>query len=1424
MAIEYIRINVMSRTTGANAVEAAAYRSNSKMHDQQLDQSFDYTKKTDCVYANVILPESAFNDHYKNSNHPYHDREKLWNAVEFKENNHNRSATARVAFEIQLALPKELDLSMQQKLANEFIYDNYVSKFNIAADVCIHDKGDSNPHAHVMITTRSIKGIELSNKKIRNILPTILKSKGLAFSKTDDISRKYANYQNKFFKENGIDLVVDQTKMYGNVHMRRSRINGGFLKEDIDKNKEIDQRNLDEVSKDHNIIIDTLAHRQSTFTKADIESLVLKCTAADKDKYQEVLNGVLSSNKLIDLGLGTYGRQTYTTKENYNKDIQLIELVNDLSTRKNVFTYMNDFEEISTKYTLEKEQKEAINYIANSGDLSCIVGYAGSGKSYTLKALNELYNKQDKKMYGASISGKVSQSLESEANIQSRTISSLLLAYKNNSNNLPEKGSILVIDEAGMVGSDDMFDIVKLSKERKLKLVLVGDPNQLEAIGRGSPFKQILDDTGFTTLKQIRRQRDAQDQQATVDLAEGRVGKAVDHYQSKGNVHFASSEKVFDVVVDKYADYVKQGKKNDTLVLSYTRDDVRKLNIQIRDYLVKNNQISLGTSVDIAIPRGLLRKDEIHSNRITVGEKIVFLRNGKVEDDIKVKNGLFATITNIEKNIITVRTLEKENSRTLKFDTNKYNNFDYGYATTIHKSQGATEDYTIKLVNSKGYNKNLAYVGMTRHRHSLDIYVNQDKYRNLDDLKRVLSSKSNKELNVAEFVERKNASNFFEVIRQRLGIDDKFQKKISHQERDIVLYQKAIEEGVVESQRKLAAKIETYDYYRTYLDNFNVDRDIFSIKALEYKLANYKDNGAAKLVSKIDHQKINSEFKKNIDNYAEVFGTKTHSSDKIISFGKYNVSKETGMWWDDELKSYREPIDAMHKVCGLRDKQGRNYLEATAMIAGISKDEMMYTEKVDVEKRRLEDQLFELKEKVYKQQAVARLWEVSQALEGTIADKYLKEHRGIIDTSNLALRYVPKGVEVMLSDGQIKPSHAPMLLVGGYNDKGDIVSAQRIYLDEETAGKNQYMENAKLSIGLISGTGGLIQKGSTDRVYIVEGAVTGASIALADREASVYCSFGVGNISKLDKFIKANNYKEVIIAADNDGIDSHAAKLTKEAQLKLQEQGISTKIIEPHKIAGLAKTDFNDVLKIQGLDVLKEQIKIPEIKKEFTSVEDKEDIAFLTDIRDVEQKRIQETQKAEQLAKINSPSQNEIDLLQRSKVIANACQQHIDRQLDIFERKKVEMSVDIQNSQYYSQAIGIQKQRNLVRIDNRDAIKEFTLAKDKEDITFLMDINILEHKRIKAAKTASLLDNNRERKYASSEMLDEAYRAQNVASSYRNVIDKMLDQFESKKLTMSVEIQVNRHFKSVLELKEQRRLEINHEKEVKKSVSRGMSR
>jgi hypothetical protein len=66
-------------------------------------------------------------------------------------------------------------------------------------------------------------------------------------------------------------------------------------------------------------------------------------------------------------------------------------------------------------------------------------------------------------------------------------------------------------------------------------------------------------------------------------------------------------------------------------------------------------------------------------------------------------------------------------------------------------------------------------VGMSRHKENLDVFVNSDKYSSLETLKRVLASKSNKELNVAKFIERKHPDNFFHKIGQDIGISDKYQ-------------------------------------------------------------------------------------------------------------------------------------------------------------------------------------------------------------------------------------------------------------------------------------------------------------------------------------------------------------------------------------------------------------------------------------------------------------------------------------------------------------------------------------------------------------------------------------------------------------------------------------------------------------------------
>jgi hypothetical protein len=121
-------------------------------------------------------------------------------------------------------------------------------------------------------------------------------------------------------------------------------------------------------------------------------------------------------------------------------------------------------------------------------------------------------------------------------------------------------------------------------------------------------------------MKDIIRQRNDLDRKATVNLAEGKVGLAINHYNAKGNIHIKKDSDVLDAVVRKYSEYVTQGKINDTLVLSYARKDVATLNDSIRNMLVENKNLTLGSSIDINIPKGM-DAQEAKSKRFTVGEK-----------------------------------------------------------------------------------------------------------------------------------------------------------------------------------------------------------------------------------------------------------------------------------------------------------------------------------------------------------------------------------------------------------------------------------------------------------------------------------------------------------------------------------------------------------------------------------------------------------------------------------------------------------------------------------------------------------------------------------------------------------------------------------------------------------------------------------
>jgi len=729
MAIQYINASVITRSKGHNALSAAAYRANEKLHCERTSRTFDYTNKGDCVHAEILLPKSAYLDGSKKDGHPFHSREKMWNSIEQIEDAHNRRASAQLAFELKVALPKELSKEQNAELIRSYIKDYYVDKHGVVADICIHDKADGNPHAHVMITFRELVGTEFSKQKVRSMTTDLRTYNGVHYAVEDKLNVQWETFQNKYFDQRNIDIKVDEGYIIPTVHEGHSRDSDFYYDRD-EQNNNIKQQNVDIVLTDPEIIIQTLETKYAVFDKRDIEKMAFKQTAysTDPTHYHDVLNTVLSSDKLIQLGYSEAGRLSYTTEINYRKELQMIDTAHvmhgdDLANIDN-----QAIQKVSEQDGLSTEQQEAIRHIAQSGQIACVVGSAGAGKTRAMKSLNDLYRDQNIQVFGAAISGKAAQGLEEEAGIESKTIASLLHGYRNKSGHkyLPEKGSVLVVDEAGMIGLKDMHSLVEMSQDRRYKLVLVGDPEQLQPVEHGAPFRAILNKIGHASILQIRRQSDAKERAITQQMAQGNIGIAIDHYLEDDRILLDDPSNLKTALFSQWKHYTDD--LNQTLIVAHTQKDVEELNHHARAYLKDHGKLLDPNAYDIKV------SGKSYVKEFAVNERIIFLKNDRT---LGVKNGLLGHIIGLDGDQVTVKL---DNDKIVKFNAKTYQNFDYGYAVTVHKSQGVTVDNCLAYASGKGWDRFISYVALSRHRHNVHLYADKESYHDIQGLKRQLSS------------------------------------------------------------------------------------------------------------------------------------------------------------------------------------------------------------------------------------------------------------------------------------------------------------------------------------------------------------------------------------------------------------------------------------------------------------------------------------------------------------------------------------------------------------------------------------------------------------------------------------------------------------------------------------------------------------
>ncbi len=358
----------------------------------------------------------------------------------------------------------------------------------------------------------------------------------------------------------------------------------------------------------------------------------------------------------------------------------------------------------------------------------------GGARSWVLRIQHagmrrDLWQQSGYRVIGCALSGIAAENLESGSGIASRTIASLEHQWSQGREQLGPS-DILVIDEAGMIGSRQMERVISEAEKRGVKVVLVGDPEQLQAIEAGAAFRSIAERHGSVKITDIRRQRNDWQRDATRHLATGRTGETVHAYAQHGHVHAAETrEKARADLIDRWdRDQLAQPEAT-RIILTHTNEEVHALNLAARENLRQSG--GFGDDITIHVERG--------TRQFSAGDRIMFLRN---ERSLGVKNGSLGRIESVSAVRMAVMF---DDGRAIAFDVKDYAQIDYGYAATIHKAQGVTVDRTHVLA-TPGLDRHATYVSLSRHRDRVELHYGRDDFADQDRLVRTLARERTRDM------------------------------------------------------------------------------------------------------------------------------------------------------------------------------------------------------------------------------------------------------------------------------------------------------------------------------------------------------------------------------------------------------------------------------------------------------------------------------------------------------------------------------------------------------------------------------------------------------------------------------------------------------------------------------------------------------
>jgi conjugative relaxase-like TrwC/TraI family protein len=466
-----------------------------------------------------------------------------------------------------------------------------------------------------------------------------------------------------------------------------------------------------------------LTGHASTFTRPDVlVALGAGLAGARRTELEELADRFLAERAVSVVADRALEERRWSTPDLLAVEQRLVQSATGRTGEQTAVTsHQTVREALAAHPTAGADQQAMVRDLCQGGQgVALVVGRAGTGKTFALGIARHAWQLDGYRLLAAAPTGIATMSLQGEGFEDVATCDRLLADLDHGRETLDSR-TVLVVDEAGMVGSRKLGRLLEHAEHARAKMVLVGDDRQLAAIDAGGGFRALRLRLGASELTENRRQHQAWEREALELVRSGLVEEAVAAYRAHDRVVAADSKPAATLALlqDWWAAFqqAESDPAQEVVVLAARRAEVDRLNTACQELLAARGRLSG-------------KRLQVEDRQLAVGDRVVCGHNAIAE--LGVANGSRGTITALDPQArtLTLR-LDGTDSREVVLPRSyldgrgrgeRNRRVDLAYATTGHRAQGLTRGRAlVRLTGSEDVN--WLYVQLSRARQDTRLYA-----------------------------------------------------------------------------------------------------------------------------------------------------------------------------------------------------------------------------------------------------------------------------------------------------------------------------------------------------------------------------------------------------------------------------------------------------------------------------------------------------------------------------------------------------------------------------------------------------------------------------------------------------------------------------------------------------------------------------